>query len=345
MAFEVRTSSGRAGDRGGEVYELTNAAGTVRAEVWPQWGFNCLKWQLRQEDGRWADILFHMPDWESNPVPTRSGHPILFPFPGRLREGRLPLDGRTYQLPLTESSKLHSIHGFTPRLPWRVTAHSFGNAQECAAVTGEFSLATDFPEALAYWPTDFVFQVTYRLYPDKLRVDARAENVGAGPLPCGLGYHGYFVLPGVNDADVANYVLQANVSEVWAVDAANLPTGERKALPGDLDFQKPRALGATALDHVFRGVTTKPGKSGLAEVAVLAHPKAHGRLRVLADNSFGDLVLFTPAHRRAVAIEPYSCAADASNLAARGVDTGWRVVPPGGVWESAVEYRWEPTEL
>jgi aldose 1-epimerase len=53
----VRTSAGRAGDRGGEVYELTNAAGTVRAEVWPQWGFNCLKWQVRQEDGRTSKAI------------------------------------------------------------------------------------------------------------------------------------------------------------------------------------------------------------------------------------------------------------------------------------------------
>ena len=83
--------SAQAGDRNGEVYELIDTAGTVRAEVWPQWGFNCLNWQLRRDDAHWTDILFHMPDWESNPVPTRSGHPILFPFPGRLRDGRLHL--------------------------------------------------------------------------------------------------------------------------------------------------------------------------------------------------------------------------------------------------------------
>jgi aldose 1-epimerase len=52
-------------------------------------------------------------------------------------------------------------------------------------------------------------------------------------------------------------------------------------------------------------------------------------------------VLFTPAHRKAVAIEPYSCSADASNLAARGVDSGWRVLAAGAAREAVVEYRWD----
>ena len=343
MPFEVRVGQRKAGDKSGEVYELINAAGTVRAEVWPQCGFNCLQWQVRQEDGRWADILFHMPDWETNPVPTRSGHPILFPVPGRLRDGRFTFDGKTYQLPLTDNTKLHSIHGFTPRNRWRVT-DSNGDDQ-FAFVTGEFRLSKDLPEALAYWPADFVFSVTYRLYPDKLRVDARVENPGPGRLPFGLGYHGYFRLPGVNDADISNYALQANAKEVWEAEN-NLPTGWRKELPAALDFRTARPIGATALDNVFTGVTSAETKnSGLFELARLTHPQAMGRLRVLADKSFRELVLFTPQHRHAVAIEPYTCSADAANFWSRGIDSGWLVLDAGGEWEGAVEYRWEPGEV
>ncbi len=336
MAFEVRVTQGRAGDRSGDVYELTN--GAARAEVWPQWGFNCLKWQINQ-DGQWADILFHMPDWETNPVPTRSGHPILFPFPGRLRDGRLTLDGKTYQLPLNDSTKQHAIHGFTPRNPWRVTDHNYCDANECSSVTGEFSLSKDLPDALSLWPSDFVFRVTYRLYANKLRVDASVENPGPGRLPFGLGYHGYFRLPGAPDTDIGTSVLQANVAEIWEAEE-NLPTGVRSAPPGPLDFQKPRPFGATALDNVFSSVTG-PRSGGLFEIAQLTHPRVRGRLRVLADTSFRELVLFTPAHRQAVAIEPYTCSADAGNFAARGIDSGWRVLEPGGSWEGTVEYVWE----
>ncbi len=343
MAFEVNVTQGEAGDRAGPVYELINDTGTVRAEVWPQWGFNCLKWQVRELDGAWADILFHMPDWEANPVPTRSGHPILFPFPGRLREGKLDFEGKTYQLPLNEGTKKHAIHGFTPRNPWRVT-DSNGDT-DFAFVTGEFNLKRDLPDALPLWPADFVFRVTYRLYADKLRVDARVENVGAGRLPFGLGYHGYFRLPGTREPDIGSSVLQANVAEIWEAEN-NLPTGWRKELPPELDFRHPRPVGATALDNVFTKVTGAETKnSGLFEIARLTHPNAGGRLRVFADQSFRELVLFTPVHRNAVAIEPYTCSADAGNLAARGIDSGWLVLEPGGEWEGAVEYRWEPAEL
>jgi aldose 1-epimerase len=342
MAFEVRIAQGKAGDRGGEVYELTDSARTVRAEVWPHWGFNCLKWQLRQPDNRWADILFHMPDWESNTVPTRSGHPILFPFPGRLRDGRLSFQGKTYQLPLNDSTKQHAIHGFTPRNRWRVA--NWNSDDSSAFVTGEFNLKQDLPEALPTWPADFTLGVTYRLFADRLRVEARVENADPGPLPFGLGYHGYFRPPGMNDPDIGGCVLQARVSELWEAEN-NLPTGRRKEPPAELDYRQGKPIGPTALDNVFTGVFGDETLSGLCELASLSHPSAFGRVRVLADASFRELVLFTPPHRHAVAIEPYTCSADAANLADRGIDGGWRVLEPGAEWESVVEYRWEPAEL
>jgi aldose 1-epimerase len=344
MPFEVRIAPDKAGDRAGDVYELIDTAGMVRAEVWPQWGFNCLRWQIRRADGRWGSILYTAPDWETNPVPTRSGHPILFPFPGRLRNGRMLFEGTEYQLPLNDSTKQHSIHGFTPRNRWRVTAWNGG--EDSAHVTGEFSLADDLPEALPNWPSDFTLNVTYRLYRDRLRVEATVTNRGPRPLPFGLGYHPYFRLPGVNDPDVGGHLLQANVREVWEAEN-NLPTGRRLPVPPSLDFRVAKAIGATELDYVYTGVTTNlPGADGeLRELARLAHPQATGQVRFLASSRFRELVLFTPPHRQAVAIEPYTCMADASNLAAGGVDSGWAALGLGETWSEPVEYRWLTQEL
>ncbi len=339
MAFVVATSERAAGDRVGTVYELTDTAGTVRAEVWPATGFNCVRWQARRHDGSWASILFTAPDWETNPVPTRTGHPILFPFPGRLRDGRLTFEGKTYQLPLNDSTKSHAIHGFTPRNPWRVVRA--GGGDEHASVTGQFRLSVDLPTATGLWPGDFDLQVTYSLHAHSLRVTAEVQNHGPGSVPFGLGYHPYFRLPGVTDPDVGHYVLQANVGRVWEADANNLPTGRVIALPPELDFRHPRPIDATALDHVLTDVTGPPATdTGLVELAVLSHPETSERLSVHADSTWRELVLFTPAHRQAIAIEPYSCSADASNLAARGIDTGWRQIHLDEVFKSVVEYRW-----
>jgi aldose 1-epimerase len=224
---------------------------------------------------------------------------------------------------------------------WRVVGTKA--AGDAASVTGRFRLADDLPASAGQWPSDFELTLTYTLTSGGLRVDAAVGNRGAELLPFGLGYHPYFRLPGVTDADVGGHVLTAHVDHVWAADAANLPTGERQPLPPDLDFHTPRPIGATQLDHVLTGVTAKAGPGGLVEVATLSHPASPGRLRVLADPAFRELVLFTPAHRQAVAIEPYTCAADASHLQARGIDSGWRALAPGGQWEAAVEYRWELT--
>ncbi|MFO0805809.1 MAG: aldose 1-epimerase [Gemmataceae bacterium] len=332
MSFTIQSRTATAGDRSGAVFELGDAAGTVRAEVWPLFGFNCLRWQVKQPDGTWGSILYTMPDWEANPVPTRSGHPILFPFPGRLRDGMLPANGRTYQLPLNDSLKKHAIHGFTPRNPWRVTGMLA--KPDHASITGSFDLPTDLPAAVGSWPSDFALSVTYSLFADRLAVDAKVVNRGAERLPFGLGYHPYFRLPGVTDADVSGHVLQANVDTVWVADAENVPTGEVKDLPAELDFRTPRAIGPAALDYVFTGTTSN-------ELAVLSHPASTGRLRVRADAAFRELVLFTPPHRQAVAIEPYTCSADASNLAAKGLSTGWLELEPGREWSGRVEYVWE----
>jgi aldose 1-epimerase len=49
------------------------------------------------------------------------------------------------------------------------------------------------------------------------------------------------------------------------------------------------------------------------------------------------MVVYTPAHRQAFCVEPYTCATDAVNLQARGIDAGWLVLPPGEKWTAVVE--------
>jgi aldose 1-epimerase len=51
------------------------------------------------------------------------------------------------------------------------------------------------------------------------------------------------------------------------------------------------------------------------------------------------MVVYTPAHRQAFCIEPYTCATDAVNLQARGIEAGWQVLAPGDRWSGVVELR------
>ncbi len=338
MTFRITAREAKAGDKSGTVYELADEVGTARAEVWPFTGFNCLRWQVRIPDGGWGDVLYCAPDWEQNPVPTRSGHPMLFPFPNRLRGGQFPFEGTTYQLPLNESSGKHAIHGFTPRNSWRVLGTDAAAGH--ASITGQFRLSVDLPSARDFWPADCSLTLTYRLTTTALVVEALVENPGPGPMPFGLGYHPYFCVPTAPGSAADDMVLQAETGMVWEAEAG-IPTGRVMPVPPELDFRSPRVVGGAVLDTLYTTSRPTPGEDMVC-VARLGHRTAPGRVSVFCPPAFRELLLFTPPHRKAVAIEPYTCATDAANLAARGINSGWRILPPGGRWSAAVEYRWEP---
>lgn len=325
MPFTVRTAPVSAAGTPDTAYILTDAADTVRAEVWPGFGFNCLRWQLRQPDGTWGNVLYTTPDWDTNPVPTRSGHPILFPFPNRLERGRFTFEGKDYQLPLNESTGTHAIHGFTPRTRWRVVGA--GGEKGHAFVSGQLQMSKDLPGAT--WPADFVITLTYELHPTALVVDCLVENVGPGPLPFGLGYHAYFAMPDVPDATADEMTLQATTGELWEA-TAGIPTGQRLPVPAEFDFRTAHPIGGTHLDTLYATGTKLP------TVSRLSHPRSGGTLYVFAPADFRELVLFTPPHRKAVAVEPYTCASNAANLP----DGGFRVLPAGGQWAAGVRYEW-----
>jgi aldose 1-epimerase len=204
-------------------------------------------------------------------------------------------------------------------------------------VTGELQLTEDLSFAAGLWPTDFILAVSYRLSATALIAIATVVNPSPTPLPFGLGYHPYFCHPFAPHASADEFTLTAPAEAVWEADGG-LPTGRRLPIPAGLDFNSPRAIGPTELDTLYH-LAARTGEDPLP-VAKLSHPTAPGELTVWAPPAFGELLLFTPPHRRAVAIEPYTCASDAANLQAAGVDAGWRVLPPDGQFVAAVGYRW-----
>lgn len=317
------------------VIELTTD--TSRVEVWPSRGFNCATWQIRKANGSWADILFSMPDWIENPVATRSGHPILFPFPNRLACGRMTFQGRSYQLPLTEATRTHAIHGFTPRVPWRLLGT--GTTSDSAFVIGQFRMSDHFEHARDLWPGDLTLTVTYLLSEMNFDVRAEVENRGDEISPYGLGYHAYFRHPDAPQGEgIDRCRYRSPASLIWDCDA-NIPTGRLLPIPSNLDFRTERPLATTVFDTLLTGMSTSVG---LNDVGSLAHPDNPGRVIVMADETFPHLVVFTPPHRKAIAIEPYTCATNAANLD----DTrphGWRTLAPGLKTNHVVSYRWVAT--
>src|SRR5262249_31137198 len=88
---------------GGTVMVLSDPATGCRAEVWPALGFNCIGWHVPCR-GQVLDLLYADPELFHGGKPTRSGIPILFPFPNRIRDGRFSWQGKEYHLPANDPS-------------------------------------------------------------------------------------------------------------------------------------------------------------------------------------------------------------------------------------------------
>ena len=123
------------------------------AEIWPHQGFNCYRWVSHGQE-----ILYADPDFFKGSSPTRSGIPILFPFPNRIRDGRFTWNGKAYQLPLNDPAKRNAIHGFACRRPWRIIDR--GGDDRSVLVTGEFHGAQDAVDCVELWPADYRIRVT-----------------------------------------------------------------------------------------------------------------------------------------------------------------------------------------
>src|SRR5262249_14607327 len=149
-----------------------------------------------------------------------------------------------------------------------------------------------------------------------LRIESQVKNVGTAPLPFGLGFHPYLRFPS-GDETVERCKLLAPARSLWeSVD--NIPTGQRIPIPDDLNWNSTRCIAGTNLDTLYTslGVIADRG-DGMLLRARLGHTGLPGALQVWTTGDFRDSVLFTPPHRRAVCIEPYTCATDAINLTER----------------------------
>jgi aldose 1-epimerase len=336
MSFAIRTERRPVAGLDGTIYILEGAG--ARAEVWPAFGGNCFAWQVRRGEEP-IDLLYADPQLFVNSSPSRSGIPVLFPFPNRIRDGRFTWDGKSYELPCNDSTHKNAIHGFACRHPWRVIGQS-ANANE-ATLTTEFQGSKDAPESRKHWPADYVLRLTFRLAAERLRLEAIVENPDRVPLPFGLGYHPYFRVPLGRSGQPENCWVQAPPRQLWQLDAS-LPTGTRCPVDAARDLRTPRRFPELTLDDVFTDLPS--GGSSHDELVPFGSVRQSDLslgLSVLTSPDFRELVAFTPPHRHAVCLEPYTCTTDAINLQLRGVDAGWRVLAPGERWSGVVELRVE----
>lgn len=254
--------------------------------------------------------------------PAYHGH-LLAPWPNRLDGGRYrDPDGTDQQLWLTEPARGNALHGLVGWLPWH------RNARTATAVDLECEL---FPTP--GYPFHLLLQARYALSDAGLECSVIATNVGARPAPYGIGHHPYLACPG-GSADQA--WLRIPADRVLETDARMIPTGVARGVAGTpLDFGVARQVGDTALDHCYTGL--QPDADGIIRVTL--GDGDDWRTTVWMRPPFRNLMVFTsdtldaPRRRRAIAIEPMTCPANAFQTGvdlivlapAESVQTSWGI--------------------
>lgn len=327
--LEVRDPSGNpvVMDPPGPLVQITSPGG-ARATFYPEVGFNLVEWWAPQGD-KLVPIVHCEPDVLSGGSGTRSGIPILFPFPNRIAGAQYEFEGREYHLQPAHEGDPNAIHGFCAKAPWRDYT-----AVDDNSVAATFRISRDAPDRAAEWPGDLELRITFTLTDRALRIAALVSNVGDTAAPFGLGYHPYFTSLGNNS--VNELLVECRADRYWVLQDS-IPTGETRPVSGETDLRSETVLGARVLDDVLTGLRHfVPDADGLKRRAVMTGSAA--QLSIRCDENFRDLVVFTPANRKSFAIEPYTCPTDAVHLAAAGKDVGWRVLQPGDSWRGIVEF-------
>jgi len=310
-----------------ECISLSDPNSGATARVLAGFGFNCFEFQVPHA-GRAIDVLWAADGFEhGGERPSGSGIPLLFPFPGRIAGKTLHWGGREFPL-IGDDGLGNAIHGYVLNRPWRVI-----EATE-KYVVGQFQASIDDPQLLDHWPADFRITVRYELDDLALISVLTIENPDDKPLPCGLGTHPYFRVPlgGTNPHDVH---VRLPVSRRWDLVDMN-PTGDCVELADASALQAGTAFPEMQFDNVFAGLQF--AGDGICRAHV-ADAGSGLTLQLEFDQTFRECVVYTPPHRQAICIEPYTCVPNAADLESRGIDSGIRVMAPGDSFETRIVMR------
>jgi aldose 1-epimerase len=244
---------------------------------------------------------------------------VLIPFPNRIDQGSYVFNGVTEQLPLNEPARMNAIHGLTRWMNWGVAS------QKSDSITMSLIL-----HAQDGYPFVLSLRETYTLTDAGLVVTTMVQNIGSSAAPYGHGHHPYLT---VGTTFINPDLLQLPARKYFTTNSQLIPLLPAVSVAGTpFDFRKMHAIGNVQMDTGFTDLIFDP--DGFARVRLVA-PGGHPSVTVFMDSNHQFLQVFTgdslpPADaRHSIAIEPYTCAANAFN---NGL--GLRVLQPGEVFQT-----------
>jgi aldose 1-epimerase len=274
-------------------------------------------------DGRDEELL-HQPDTLAELAQHRSGTPVLFPTPNRVRDARMTFGGRSFAF--EPNSQANFIHGLVRDLRWQVARPRAGAASASVGLRVDWN---DSQPQYARFPIRHRLSVTYTLRSNGVRIGYAVENQDAEPLPFGFGLHPFFRAP-ARRRDALLVVPATHYMEAEAM----LPTGRLLPVAGTrFDLRKPTPLEGLTLDDAYTRLI--PGRA-----PGFVRRDLGLRVTLAASAAFTHAVVYTPPQHPFFCIENQTSSTDAHNLWARGFkkESHLLVVAPGKIARGAAAW-------
>jgi len=283
-----------------------------------------------------AEQLLDKQDDEFGNQVFKIGGAILLPFANRIR-GKVSPDGKTITatvaghtltLPANWSgdepgAERHAIHGLMRRSQFHDVDVRNGPKDSTATAAlhaGNFE---------GRWLSDTDVRVQVVLTHDAFEMSVTARNVGHQPLPMGIGWHPYFLLPG-GDRQQVRLHLPSDTRAVMNNYQDSFTTGQRvqvQGTPYDFSASGGRPLGQQYLDDNFSNLQSSADGSTVSE---LIDPAANYGLRLITlSPEIKSIQVYAPPKKNFVAIEPQFNLPDPYNKNWGDVDTGMVLLKPG----------------
>ncbi len=218
----------------------------------------------------------------------------LSPFVCRLKNGTYFFKKKEYKVSGFYIEK-HALHGLIYRKSFSLV--KIKKLKESAWVLLRYKYRADDKG----YPFSYNCEIKYELKKNnRLNITTTIINKGKSKIPVSDGWHPYFTLGG----NIDNLLMQMKVSGKLVFNNELLPTGKTEIFK---QFEKPAPIGETIFDNCFKV------KKGAKNVFQLTNTKNGVSLKIQPQSNYPFLQIYTPPHRKSIALENLSAAPDALN--------------------------------
>ncbi|MCB0653694.1 MAG: hypothetical protein KDC85_20620 [Saprospiraceae bacterium] len=214
---------------------------------------------------------------------------FLTPFPNRIAGGKFEYNSQNHQLECNEKSLGNALHGFVYDKPFTVSSKLITNSSASVELSYDYDGKTDgFP---------YPFQLVLRYKVESsgwLICTCIITNSGENVMPFGSGWHHYFSL----NQPIDDLELSFHPAEHWQMNDKMIPTGQKTSI-GPVEGR----IGGNTYDDCFT----------LEEQFVRLKDGEDNQLLLDLGKDFPFLQIYTPPHRKSIAIEPMTCPPDVFN--------------------------------